>query len=291
MLLSHQSFRRQMVGLFPGDKAEHPYSWLDDTSPTALSSDGRFISFFESGEIYYLESDDLAYYRATDGAPAVRLGAGYDTISPDGKSVLWRSLKSRKLTLQPLGAGEPRDLSPPDLVDFRFEAWSDNGRDIVYEAQSTGQEWGVYTQNLAGGSPRVVKNKSRNNYPIISPDGGAVALREEQGGISLYAADGSSTPTAVKGVDAKEFPLRFAKGGKAILVVKFETGRKATLTLVDLASGRRELWKDITTQYHSGQGRLLTATPDLRYYAYNSSVLFLGFVFGGECAVGSQERK
>jgi hypothetical protein len=36
----------------------------------------------EAGEVYALEDDSLAYYRAADGSPAVRLGAGRATISP-----------------------------------------------------------------------------------------------------------------------------------------------------------------------------------------------------------------
>src|ERR1017187_364478 len=71
--------------LFPGDKSEHPYSWLDDTEVTAMSADGRFISIYEAGEVYALENSSLAYYRATDGSPAVRLGVGTAAISPDGK--------------------------------------------------------------------------------------------------------------------------------------------------------------------------------------------------------------
>jgi hypothetical protein len=68
--------------LFPGDKSEHPYSWLDDTEVTAMSADGRFISIYEAGEVYALENSSLAYYRATDGSPAVRLGVGTAAISP-----------------------------------------------------------------------------------------------------------------------------------------------------------------------------------------------------------------
>jgi hypothetical protein len=71
--------------LFPGDKSEHPYSWLDDTEVTAMSADGRFISIYEAGEVYALENSSLAYYRATDGSPAARLGVGTAAISPDGK--------------------------------------------------------------------------------------------------------------------------------------------------------------------------------------------------------------
>jgi hypothetical protein len=60
VLLSVESWRGQLMGFFPGDKAEHPYSWADDTAPTGLSADGRLLSFFEAGDLYSLFSDTLS---------------------------------------------------------------------------------------------------------------------------------------------------------------------------------------------------------------------------------------
>ncbi len=45
VLLSHENWRRQLLGFFPGDKNEHPYSWLDDSNPTSLSAVGRILCF------------------------------------------------------------------------------------------------------------------------------------------------------------------------------------------------------------------------------------------------------
>ncbi len=52
ILLSRESWRAQLLGYFPGDKGEHPYSWLDDTyvrqrsqpmgKPSASLKGGRF---------------------------------------------------------------------------------------------------------------------------------------------------------------------------------------------------------------------------------------------------------
>ena len=52
VLLSHETWRRQLIGFFPGDKREHPYSWLDSTQPTGFSDDGRLMSFYEGGDAY-----------------------------------------------------------------------------------------------------------------------------------------------------------------------------------------------------------------------------------------------
>src|SRR5579871_577457 len=276
VLLTHEIWRRQMKGFFPGDKSEHAYSWLDDTQPTGFSADGRFLSFYEGGAVYSLENDFQAYYRPTDGSPAIRLGTGTLAISPDGKWVVMGSNHSdprRPLQLQPLGPGQPRDLPNPGLVAFDRISWSDGGQRIVYEAQTDQGEWNVFTQSIASGSP-VRITRARDSYPTISPDGKIVALHESSGGISLYSADGGQ-PTPLNAATEVELPMRFANGGKSLLVAE-PTGHELVLTLIDLAGGRREPWKRIPTESRADQ--LFTATPDLKYYAYPfprySSVLY-----------------
>ena len=268
VLLSRESWRTQLMGLFPGDTHEHPYSWLDGTSANAISADGRAISFYEGGEVYYIEGDLLGYYRRTDGSAAVRLGTGTAAISPDGKWVLAFSRKGRKLVVHPIGPGEPKELPTPELVDFGHLVWSDDGQEIAYEAQTSQNDWNVYTQRVGSGSPILAKASGRNAFPILSPDGGMLAVREERGGISLYRMDGRQ-PVAVKGVLDNEYPIRFAKGGRSLLVAE-PTGHQLVLTLVELASGRRELWKRLTTEARGTTRALIVVTPDLKYYAYQS---------------------
>jgi serine/threonine protein kinase/Tol biopolymer transport system component len=279
VLLSRETWRRQIRGLFPGDKAEHPYSWLDDTQVTAMSADGRLISMYEAGEVYSLENNSLAYYRSADGSPPVRLGVGTPAISPDGKWVLMGSNHATPklpLQLQPIGSGEARNLPTPGLIAFDFLAWSDDGRRITYEAETDQNQWNVYTQEVAGGTPVLVKPDGRQALPVLSPAGDVVALREGRAGISLYHADAKQS-SPLKAAHENEYPVRFVKSGKALLVAE-QTGGELVLTVIDLASGHRELWKRIVDDYASRGNKLFVATPDLKYYAYPfpkySSVLY-----------------
>ncbi len=279
VLLSRETWRRQIRGLFPGDKAEHPYSWLDDTEVTAMSADGRLISMYEAGEIYGIENNSLSYYRSTDGTPPVRLGVGTAAISPDGKWVLLGSNhidRKLPLQLQPIGPGDSRDLPTPGLIAFDHHVWSDDGRQIVYEAETDQKQWNVYTQAIAGGDPVLVKKDARETYPVISPNGDTVALREVRGGISLYRRN-ESQPVALTAASEMEYPIRFVKDGKALFVAE-QTGGEVVLTVIDLASGHREAWKRIPEDYASRANQLFVATPDLKYYAYPfprySSVLY-----------------
>jgi eukaryotic-like serine/threonine-protein kinase len=277
VLLSHESWRRQLIGLFPGDKSDHPYSWDDDTQPTAISTDGRLISFYESGELYAIAGDYQGYYRPTDGSPAVRLGIGAPAISPDGKWVVLGSNQSnpkRPLQLQPLGPGEPRDLATPGLIAFNRVRWSDDSRQIAYEAQTEQGGWNAYRQMTASGPPVLLMANIRDSYPALSPDGKMAALRKEHDGIYLCPANGSQS-AKLKAASDEEFPIRFAEGGESLLVAD-PTGRELVLTLINLASGRRQLWKRFDSETRADQ--LFVATPDLKYYAYPfprySSVLY-----------------
>ena len=277
VLLSHETWRRQLIGLFPGDKSDRPYSWNDDTQPTAITTDGRLISFYESGELYAIARDYQSYYRPTDGSPAVRLGVGAPAISPDGKWVVLGSNQSgskRPLQLQPLGPGEPRDLATPGLIAFNRVRWSDDNRQIVYEAQTEQGGWNTYRQLIASGPPILLIANIRDSYPALSPDGKMAASRKERAGVYLCSAGGGQ-PVKLKAASDEEFPIRFTEGGKSLLVAD-TTGRELVLTLIDLASGRRQLWKRLDTESRADQ--LFVATPDLKYYAYPfprySSVLY-----------------
>jgi dipeptidyl aminopeptidase/acylaminoacyl peptidase len=277
VLLSRENWRTQLLGFFPGDKQEHPYSWLDDTDPTGISRDGRTISFMEEGEVWSLANEGQCYVRTTDGSSPVSVGSGHATISPDGKWIAESSRASHKLMLQPVGLGEPKELPTPGLHAFENSEWSDDGRFLVYEGQTEQSDWNVYFQSVAGGPPVLVQAGARDSFPKISPDGGMVALRKDRGGINLYPLNGSQ-PVALQGVEESEYPVRFVKDGKSLLVAD-ANGRGLVLTLVDLADGKRALWKSFEAQAVQTTSVVAIATPDLKYYAYSSprhsSILYI----------------
>ena len=277
VLLSREDWRSQLVGFFPNDKQEHPYSWLDDTDPTGITNDGRTISFSEEGEVWSLANEGQLYVRSTDGSAPVSVGSGHATISPDGKWIAASTRTSTKLMLQPVGLGEPKELPTPGFIAYENAAWSDDGRFLVYEGQTGQSDWNVYFQPIAGGAPVLVKAGARDSFPKLSPDGGIVALRKDRGGIDLYHLNGSP-PVALKGGEEADYPVRFADGGKSLLVSNVG-GRELELALIDLASGKRTLWKSFDAQVSQNIAIVVVATPDLKYYAYDfprhSSILYL----------------
>ena len=264
VLLAHQNWRRQMVGLFNGDSAEHPYSWLDDSNPIAISNDGRALTFTEAGELYYIDNDSQAYYRKTDGSPAVSLGSGSAVISPDGKSILTYG-REKKLTLQPVGLGAQRELPAPGLTGISHGTFSDNGLTIAYEGLAAGKEWNVYTQKIDGSQPTLIASRGHNAFPTLSADGSTLAINDGGSGIFLYHAN-KNQPERIKGTLPFEHPVQFVNGGRSLLVCN-ATGADSDIALIDLVTGHRQLWKHLPSRTIGSSG-VVAVTPDLKHYAY-----------------------
>jgi hypothetical protein len=112
----------------------------------------------------------------------------------------------------------------------------------------------------------LIRSGARNSFPKLSPDGAMAALRGDRGGISLYRMN-RSQPVALQGSGESEYPVRFANGGKSLLVAD-ANGHELVLTLVELADGHRTLWKRIETDQWDGSE--IVVTPDLKYYAYQA---------------------
>jgi Tol biopolymer transport system component len=143
--------------------------------------------------------------------------------------------------------------------------WSEDSRQIVYEGLVSGKEWNVYTQKIDGSAPVFVTGKGRNAFPTLSPDGVLVAAHDARGGISLYRP-GNREPQAVKGALATERPLRFVDGGHSLLITDINHAG-TSISVIDLSSGRRQIWKQTAMRSVVGSKAIVT-TPDLKYYAY-----------------------
>jgi eukaryotic-like serine/threonine-protein kinase len=265
VLLAYQSWRRRLIGKFPGDTNEHPYSWLDDTSASAISNDGKAITFVEAGEVYVVAQDRQAYYRKTDGSPAVSLGSGTAVVSPDGKMLLNYGRK-KALTLGPVGVGTSTQLLTPGITLVDHGTWSDDNRQIVYEGLADGKEWNVYTQKADGSSPpELVAKKGRDAFPVLSPDGGVVAMRDVDKGLILVRLKEHEI-VSIKGSQPAEHPVRFFDQGRSLLTAEV-TGAGTAITAIDLATGRRTPFRELSARIVTGN-QAMVLTPDLKFYAY-----------------------
>ena len=112
------------------------------------------------------------------GTMATRARFGYPLISPDGKSVLFRSHRSGWLNywVAAMAGGAPRALAP-ESADQSDARWSPDGKSVVFASLRNG------TQDLriapsAGGAARVIVPVTLGvaGSPEWSPDGGKIAF-------------------------------------------------------------------------------------------------------------------
>jgi Tol biopolymer transport system component len=269
----YRHMRRDILALVPGASKENNFSWLSDSEAADLSRDGRTLLFYE----YQLTATEsfATYLRRTDGSDAKMLGEGKAlALSPDEKwALVARPSPSPHLALLPTGVGEPRDLPAGAVVQYHWASFFPDGRRIVIAAQEKGKPARSYIQDLSGGPPRPFAEEGMR-ATLVSPDGREIAGSTLEGLHLIYPADGEGRARAILGAEPGDFLVQWSADGKSILVRGAEE-RPLTLYRIDLASGRRERWKELAPPdmagfVEFGAGPMgVHVTPDLRFYAYN----------------------
>jgi serine/threonine protein kinase len=264
-LLVERGFERwQVTGEFQGDKQERNLNFLDATVPADLSADGKVFLFSEKQPGWNQAS---VYVRKTDGSQPVHLGEGFgQALSPDGKWALTvPELPGSRLILLPTGAGEARPLRNEEGLTFPvigWGGWLPDGKSVVFSAAAPGRQTRLYVQDIAGGKPWPVSPEGTRMNPghnWISPDGKSV-IGTANGRLALYSLDGG--PSRSLPLAAGDVPIRWTADGKSLYVFD-PRGSPTRVSLVDLSSGRKRLWKEFDACGRSGAhlGSILL-TPD-----------------------------
>jgi eukaryotic-like serine/threonine-protein kinase len=267
VLLSHWHSRGVLMALTPGETRERDLSWLDNSTPVGLSDDGTTLLFTELGE----GSGSLTYSvweRPTDGSAAIRLGEGHACgLSPDGKWALAIQLHPRpgQLVLIPTGAGETKILTQ-DQINHRIAAWFPDGRRVLFVGNEPGKGPRLYVQSIDGGGPRAITPEATGGtiwmtWRPISPDGRLAVWFDS--GFFLYPVDGGERHP-VPGMMEGEIPIGWSSDGRALYVREL---RRAPIKVfrLDVATGKREFWKEIPSPVGYVQ---MVMTPDGKFYAY-----------------------
>jgi eukaryotic-like serine/threonine-protein kinase len=284
MLITTDLQRRGIIGLAPGESKERDLSWLDWSSPSDLSADGQWLLFEEqaagSGDEFY-----AMYLRRTDGSPAIRIGEGLARkLSSDGKWILAVQDKpSRHLALLPTGAGESRVIPGTEIARNFGHALLPDGSGVVFTGEEPGKPRRMYRVDFQSGARKPVTQEGvAGNLAVVSADGKRVALSDPQSGIGIYPLEGGEprTYTGIPGETRQPFPLNFTPDGKQLYVLG-RGGPLANIYLLDLATGKWSLWKQLASSERMGIldfGPALM-TPDGKSYVYSYrqmlSTLFL----------------
>ncbi len=268
VLITRDVPRVGMVGMTTGTTKERDLSWLDWSAPKDLSLDGKNLLFTESGEAG--GENYSTYIRGTDGSPAVRLGDGLSfALSPDQRWVLTGLPKAPvQFNLAPTGAGESRPLTH-DQINRLWARWFPDGKRILFSADENGKGVRLYVQDLSGSPPKAITNEGVNGSLIaISPDGKQVALVGADQKPALLTVD-SGEMRPIPGLDVGEAPIAWTSDGRSLFVYKLGEV-PATVNRVDLATGRKQLWKKLVPPDVSGVTDISSVliTPDGSNYVY-----------------------
>jgi hypothetical protein len=263
--------RARIQYLAAGDTAARDLSWLDWTLVRAITPDGARILFDETG----VGGGDLhsVYLRGTDGSPAVRLGDGacFD-ISPDGMWALAGVSAAEsygRLDLLPCGAGTPRTI-PIEGVDVHNAVWFPEGTTICVLGQEPGGGTRLFKVDSLTGNHQAFTEPGISSYDVlVSPDGRLVAAHGPDRKMMLYPTDGGE-PKPAAGIVPSDRGIRWCADGAALFV--FTRGElPAKVFRVDITSGERKLWKELSPSDPTGVEGLTSVrtTPDGGAFAYS----------------------
>ncbi len=267
VLLTHEHIKQRLMALAPGETRERDLSWLDYSLAEAISPDGREVLFVEGGEGG--GPGYSAFLRRTDGSPAIRLGEGDPlSLSPDRQWVLAivETAGAPRFVLYPIGPGEPRPL-PNDRLRVIGGDFMPDGKRILFWGREQGHGVRLYLQDLAGGMPRAISPEGFRGYAHgISPDGKFVTVIGPRDGIFLYPVEGGE-PRELTMFTEDDAPGGWSADGRFLYVVG-AGGRPRKVDRIEMATGKREAWKELAPDDPEGSATAIRLTPDGRYYAY-----------------------
>jgi dipeptidyl aminopeptidase/acylaminoacyl peptidase len=206
--------------------------------------------------------------RPTDGSAPVRVGDGEGRdFSPDMKWVLTTLTLHipRQFVLVPLGPGEQKQITQ-DTIDHSDARFLPDGKSIVFTGTEPGHKARIYVQAIGTNKPRAISPEGVTGvFPTV--DGKFIFGFSDA--VALYPVDGEGAPRPIPAIHADDRIVSVFADGHSVLV-----GTPASngfdVSRVDLASGRRELFKKLGPADPAGVSPLsLTVfTPDGKCYAY-----------------------
>ena len=272
-LVSHDVIRIGVLGKAAGETKERDLSWLDWSAAFDLSRDGKTLVFAETGE-----GSGPAYscfIRGTDGSPPVRLGDGVAMgLSPDGRWVTAYTPRAEKtqLWLYPTGAGEKKLLPTGSLGVEASGDFLPDGKSIVFTSAEPGHGTRVFTMEVAGNAPRALTPEGYRYVPrSVTPDGKSVVVIGPDRRRYLYRLQGGE-PEQINGLAEDETATGWSADGRFLYVFRRRDVPVRVFRL-EVATGKRELWKELVPADSAGIQDLapVIPTPDGSAYVYGYS--------------------
>jgi Tol biopolymer transport system component len=259
----------------PGASEERDLSWFDASRVAELGPDGRTLLFSDRASAASIQNSGralAAYLRPLDGSAAVRLGDGIALgLSQDGRWALTQAMgPPPRLTLLPTGPGEPRGIELGDLALVGNAALGPGADSVLVTGARPGEGIRVFAQDLAGRRRRALTPEGYGLLTPVSPDGRhAIVCSAGSAPVLLSVADGSLRP--LPGAQQREGPAFWSPDGRFVYLSNRVDEIPARLSRVELATGRRERWKELMPGDATAFGGFtgMSFTPDGSSYAYS----------------------
>jgi hypothetical protein len=270
LLVEHGEANGGIVCQPPDGSRERELGRLEFSFPTFLSDDGRLLLFFEGTEGG--GPGGRIYLRKTDGTPAVLIGNGQALgVSADGRWVLSMVAgPPRRLVMIPTGPGAPRKI-PVEGAEPTGGALLPNGKGFLVRASNKDGDAILFVVGPDGGKPGPIRADGLTDRDgVLSPDGERFAYVTKGGQLKLARLSGEEA-AVVPGapLEANDDLIQWSADGRFLYV--WRSGQvPAPVDRLDLASGKRELWKKLVPANPAGVFHMtnVTVTPDGRSYAY-----------------------
>jgi eukaryotic-like serine/threonine-protein kinase len=267
-LLARQEVFDATKLLLPGETRERDLSWLDGAVAVDISEDGKKLLLSHRGEgsgPFY-----SVYLRDIDGTSSVLLGEGTaDDISPDGRWVVSLVPGERnRILLLPTGAGRTQSRKVALDVSGSGGFFPDSRR-LVLMGRENGRQSRCYVLDMTNGALRPITPEGSicGVYKSpVSPDGKFVVGWDYRSA-ALYPVEGG--PPRKIPYRREEWFVRWDSTGQALFTVR-PTGTRWPIYRLEIATGRRELWKEIEAADRTGiqQVSYVHLTPDGRTVVY-----------------------
>jgi len=269
VLVARDDWRAGIYTLARGTEKERNSSWFDFSIPDDLSADGSVLLFHEAGMAG--GPDGAAYLRKTDGTPPVRLAAGgCDALSPQEDWAICNEFSQpNQFFLVPTKAGETRQLAHGRTRNLDAK-WFPDGKRILFLAAEPGRGARLYVQDISGGEPRAVTPEGINKYAFaLSPDGSEIAAAMGPDSKSFFFPISGGQPRPIPGLQPGDWPITWSEDGRFLYTYRFGE-LPATISRVELATGKKTVWKQLMPPEPSGIDTVspILLTPDGKSYAY-----------------------
>jgi Tol biopolymer transport system component len=147
--------------------------------------------------------------------------------------------------------------------------WFPDGKRILFSGDEPGKGVRLYVQDMSSGQAKAITNEGVNGSLIaISPDGKQIAFVGADQKPALLVVDNREV-RPIPGLGAGEAPIAWTSDGRTLFVYRLGEV-PATVNRLDLATGRKQLWKQLVPPDVSGVTDISSVliTPDGSNYVY-----------------------